>query len=55
VIADQLLRQALDLDEGRASDDISILALTVRARREISEPGSLSGADVRRLLLTVPL
>jgi serine phosphatase RsbU (regulator of sigma subunit) len=55
VIADQLLTQALELDEGRASDDISILALTVRARREIAEPGPLSGADVRRFSLTVPL
>jgi serine phosphatase RsbU (regulator of sigma subunit) len=55
VIADQLLTQALELDEGRASDDISSLALTVRARREIAEPGPLSGADVRRFSLTVPL
>jgi serine phosphatase RsbU (regulator of sigma subunit) len=55
VIADQLLTQALELDEGRASDDISILALTVRARREQDEPRSLSGADVRRFSLTVPL
>jgi serine phosphatase RsbU (regulator of sigma subunit) len=55
VIADQLLRQALELDEGRASDDISILALTVRARREQDEPSSLSRAEVRRLSLTVPL
>jgi len=55
VIADRLLTQALELDEGRASDDISILALTVRARREIAEPGPLSGADVRRFSLTVPL
>jgi serine phosphatase RsbU (regulator of sigma subunit) len=55
VIADQMLRQALELDEGRASDDISILVLTVRARREKDEPRSLSGADVRRLSLTVPL
>jgi serine phosphatase RsbU (regulator of sigma subunit) len=55
VIADQLLTQALELDEGRASDDISILALTVCARREIAEPGPLSGADVRRFSLTVPL
>lgn len=55
VIADQLLQEALELDEGRASDDISILALTVRARREEREPRSLSGAEVRRLSLTVPL
>jgi serine phosphatase RsbU (regulator of sigma subunit) len=55
VIADRLLAEALELDEGRASDDISVLALTVRARREPPEPGALSAADVRRLSLTVPL
>jgi serine phosphatase RsbU (regulator of sigma subunit) len=54
-IADGLLAEALQLDEGRASDDISILALTVRARQEQDKPRFLSGADVRRLSLTVPL
>jgi serine phosphatase RsbU (regulator of sigma subunit) len=54
-IADQLLTQALKLDEGRASDDISILALTVRPRQGEAEAGWLSATDVRRLALTVPL
>jgi serine phosphatase RsbU (regulator of sigma subunit) len=54
-IADQLLAEALQLDEGRASDDISILTLAVRARQERDVPSGLSGADVRRLSLTVPL
>ncbi len=54
-IADELLSEALILDEGRASDDISILALTVHGRSEQDELASLSGADVRRLCLTVPL
>ena len=48
MIADQLLAAALELDEGRASDDISILTLTVRTREE-------QGAHVRRLSLAVPL
>lgn len=54
-IADRLLTEALQLDEGRASDDISILVLDVRARQEGDELMPLSGADVRRLSLTVPL
>jgi serine phosphatase RsbU (regulator of sigma subunit) len=54
-IADRLLAEALQLDEGRASDDISILTLAVRARQELETPAGLSGADVRRLSLTVPL
>lgn len=54
-IADRLLAEALALDEGRASDDISILTLTVRARQPGKEPLGLSGADVRRLRLSVPL
>jgi hypothetical protein len=54
-IADRLLAEALQLDEGRASDDISILVLSVQARRDPDPSGSLSGADVRRLSLTVPL
>ena len=53
-VADGLLTQALALDQGRASDDISILVMSVRARRSSQMPG-LSGADVRRLALTVPL
>jgi serine phosphatase RsbU (regulator of sigma subunit) len=52
--ADALLDQALCLDEGRASDDISILVLSVRAREELP-PDGLSRVDVRRLSLTVPL
>jgi len=55
LVADRLLAEALELDEGRASDDISILALTVRPRREAAELGWLSATDVRRLALTVPL
>jgi serine phosphatase RsbU (regulator of sigma subunit) len=54
-IADKLLTQALRLDEGRASDDISILALTVRSRQGEADLGWLSATDVRRLALTVPL
>jgi serine phosphatase RsbU (regulator of sigma subunit) len=54
-VADQLLTEALRLDEGRASDDISILVLNVRARPERDESAFLTGADVRRLSLTVPL
>jgi serine phosphatase RsbU (regulator of sigma subunit) len=54
-IADWLLAESLELDQGRASDDISILVLTVRARRPQTEPLGLSGADVRRLCLSVPL
>ena len=54
-IADRLLAEALELDEGRASDDITVLALTVRARREEDGSGGLSRVDVRRLELTVPL
>lgn len=50
LIADRLLAEALQLDQGRASDDISVLVLSVRARQE-----QASGADVRRLSLTVPL
>jgi serine phosphatase RsbU (regulator of sigma subunit) len=51
VMADQLLAQALQLDQGRASDDITILALTVRAY-QLAEP---FGVDVRRLVLSFPL
>jgi serine phosphatase RsbU (regulator of sigma subunit) len=50
-IADQLLAQALQLDQGRASDDITILALTVRAY----QPAEPFGVDVRRLVLSFPL
>lgn len=55
IIADRLLAESLELDQGRASDDISILVLTVKARRPKTEPLGLSGADVRRLCLSVPL
>ncbi len=55
LVADQLLAEALRLDKGRASDDISILVLGVHARQERDEPATLSNADVRRLSLTVPL
>jgi serine phosphatase RsbU (regulator of sigma subunit) len=51
VMADQLLAQALQLDQGRASDDITILALTVRAY----QPAEPFGVDVRRLVLSFPL
>ena len=54
-LADELLVAALRLDQGRASDDISVLALAVRAYTEKDESASLSGADVRRFSLTVPL
>lgn len=45
-IADGLLDQALELDEGRASDDISILALAVRPEAH---------DEVRRLQLQLPV
>jgi serine phosphatase RsbU (regulator of sigma subunit) len=54
-IADGLLAQALQLDQGRAGDDITILALTVRARRRDEELVPFSNTDVRRLSLTFPL
>jgi serine phosphatase RsbU (regulator of sigma subunit) len=54
-IADQLLIEALLMDEGRASDDITILALAVRDRKVDTGPQGFLGADVRRLALTVPL
>jgi len=54
-IADDLLAQALQLDEGRASDDITVLVLAVRARNRKDEPARFSGADVRRLSLDFPL
>jgi serine phosphatase RsbU (regulator of sigma subunit) len=54
-IADQLLAQALQLDQGRAGDDITVLALTVRARRRDEEPAPFSTTDVRRMSLTFPL
>jgi serine phosphatase RsbU (regulator of sigma subunit) len=54
-IADGLLSIALDYDEGRASDDISILVLTVKENQGTAQAGSLSGADVRRLSFSVPL
>jgi serine phosphatase RsbU (regulator of sigma subunit) len=54
-IADHLLAEALQLDEGRPGDDITILVLTVRARRQDDEPIRLSGVDIRRLSLTFPI
>ncbi len=54
-IADQLLAQALQLDKGRAGDDITVLALTVRACRRQDEADAFAGVDVRRLSLTFPL
>jgi serine phosphatase RsbU (regulator of sigma subunit) len=54
-IADQLLFQALQLDKGRASDDITALVLTVRARRRDEELDPFSNTDVRRMSLTFPL
>ncbi len=50
-IADRLLAEALQLDEKRPGDDITILALTVRS----SQIGGESAVEVRRLLLTFPL
>ena len=54
-IADQLLAQALQLDQGRAGDDITILVLTVRTRCRDDEPVPFSKTDVRRMSLTFPL
>jgi serine phosphatase RsbU (regulator of sigma subunit) len=53
-IADQLLARALQLDQGRAGDDITVLVLAVRARHDDDRP-ALSGADVRRMSVTFPL
>jgi serine phosphatase RsbU (regulator of sigma subunit) len=53
-VADGLLSTALEYDDGRASDDISILVLTVKEKKVPTQAG-LSGSDVRRLSLTVPL
>jgi serine phosphatase RsbU (regulator of sigma subunit) len=53
-IADGLLSMALEYDDGRASDDISILVLAVKDNMVPTQAG-LSGSDVRRLSLTVPL
>jgi serine phosphatase RsbU (regulator of sigma subunit) len=50
-IVDRLLAEALQLDEKRPGDDITILALTARSPQIVSE----SAVDVRRLLLTFPL
>jgi serine phosphatase RsbU (regulator of sigma subunit) len=44
--ADALLKRALDLDEGRPSDDISILVASV---------GPPKNGDVRRLNVRIPL
>jgi hypothetical protein len=46
-----LLAQALQLDQGRASDDITILTLTLRAY----QPAEPFGVAVRRLVLSFPL
>jgi serine phosphatase RsbU (regulator of sigma subunit) len=45
-IADSLLAQAVRLDEGRPSDDISVVVLKVLERR---------GDDVRRMTVRVPI
>lgn len=45
-IADSLLISALDLDQGRPSDDISVVVLRVMNR---------SGDDVRRMTVSLPL
>jgi serine phosphatase RsbU (regulator of sigma subunit) len=53
-IADQLLAQALELDRGRAGDDITVLVLSVRGAHADDSP-TLAAAPVRRLVLTFPL
>lgn len=45
-IADTLLTSALNLDQGRPSDDISVVVLRVMSR---------SGDDVRRMTVSLPL
>jgi serine phosphatase RsbU (regulator of sigma subunit) len=45
-IADSLLENALNLDRGRAADDISVVVLRVMAR---------TGDDVRRMTVRLPL
>jgi hypothetical protein len=45
-VADGLLQQALDLDDGRPHDDISVLVLHVIDRE---------GDDVRRLTIQLPI
>jgi serine phosphatase RsbU (regulator of sigma subunit) len=54
-IADQLLARALQLDRGRPGDDITVLALTVRACHPEDEAALYPEVDVRRLSLTFPL
>jgi serine phosphatase RsbU (regulator of sigma subunit) len=54
-IADQLLTQALQLDEGRAGDDITVLVLTVRAGSRNDSTVLFPDADVRRMSVTFPL
>jgi len=54
-IADQLLVRALQLDRGRAGDDITILVLTVHTRCRDEELDSFSNTDVRRMSVTFPL
>ena len=46
LIADSLLENALNLDRGRPSDDISVVVLRVMGR---------SGDDVRRMTVRLPL
>jgi serine phosphatase RsbU (regulator of sigma subunit) len=46
LIADMLLEEALRLDQGRATDDISVVVMRVRQKPE---------HDVRRMLVRVPL
>jgi len=54
-IADQLLARALELEQGRPGDDITILVLTLRARRREDEAAPFPNTDIRRLSLTFPL
>jgi len=53
-IADHLLAQALELDEGRASDDITVLVLTLRARPTDGR-SPWPDQEIRRLSLTFPI
>jgi serine phosphatase RsbU (regulator of sigma subunit) len=54
-IADQLLARALELDRGRAGDDITVLVLTVRGRGREENATPFPDVDVRRMSLKFPL
>jgi hypothetical protein len=46
-LADSLLARAVELDQGRPTDDVSVVVLSVIPRRQV--------ADVRRMSVRFPL